>query len=59
MLSINTMFYFKESFTVRMYTSGDRITEPNEMVDEIEGPKVFVIKKIKPAKINTFINQRP
>lgn len=39
--------------------TGERMTERNEVAEEIDGPKVYAIKNINPARNMNFIIQRP
>ncbi len=41
MLSITTMFfYIKKKVTVMINNTGERMTEKNDIIEEIDGPKV-------------------
>lgn len=42
-----------------MNNTGERITEMNEVKEDIDGPKVQAIKKIKPVRKISLIIQRP
>lgn len=42
-----------------MNRTGERMTERNEVAEEIDGPKVQVYKNINPAINMNFIIQRP
>jgi hypothetical protein len=42
-----------------MNNIGDRITDKNETIDDIEGPKVYLYKKINPERKINFIIHKP
>jgi hypothetical protein len=42
-----------------MNNIGDRITDKNETIDDIEGPKVYLYKKINPVRKINFIIHKP